>query len=102
MRVSLQMKCHVSTEGDAYKEPTVILQKINHIILGKRKQYAAIHNKTASILETIKTKSEYSDQQLGTEYTKMLSAVVWMINFGSFSLYFHMFLNFSVCTCAIL
>lgn len=64
------MKCHVSTEGDAHKEPTVI-QKMAHIILGKRKQYAKLYiNKTASILETIKTKNEYSDQQLGTEYTK--------------------------------
>ena len=64
------MKCHVSTEGGAHKEPTVI-QKMVHIILGKRKQYAKLYmSKTVSILETIKTKNECSDQQLGTEYTK--------------------------------
>ena len=52
------MKCHVSTEGGAHKEPTVI-QKMVHIILGKRKQYAKLYmSKTVSILETIKTKNE--------------------------------------------
>lgn len=64
------MKCHVSSEGNAHKESTVI-QKMVHIILCKRKQYAKLCiNKTVSILETIKTKDECSDQQLGKEYTK--------------------------------
>lgn len=55
------MKCDVSSEGDAHKESTVI-QKMVHIILCKRKQYAKLCiNKTVSILETIKTKDECSD-----------------------------------------
>ena len=96
------MKCHVSTEGEAHKEP-IVIQKMVHIILDKKKQYAKLYiNKTLSILETIKTKNECSNQQLGKEYTKNASGIVWMINFGSFFLYFYMFLNFLVCTCAIL
>ena len=64
------MKCHVSTEGEANKE-LIVIQKMVHIILGKRKQYAKLYiNKTLSILETIKIKNECSDQQLEKEYTK--------------------------------
>ena len=64
------MKCHVSTEGEAHKE-LIVIQKMVHIRLGKRKQYAKLYiNKTLSILETIKIKNECSDQQLEKEYTK--------------------------------
>lgn len=96
------MKCHVSSEGDAHKESTVI-QKMVHIILCKRKQYAKLCiNKTVSILETIKTKDECSDSSSEKSIPKMLSGIVWMINFGSLSPHFYIFLNFSVCTCAVL
>ena len=47
------MECHVAIEGDAHKE---LIQKIVHIILCEKKQYAKLYiNRLVSILETITT-----------------------------------------------
>lgn len=87
------MKC-VSTEGDSIRG-TWVIQKMAHIILGKRKQYLVYINKTASILETIKTKNEYSDQQLRNRVYRKCSVGLfgWLI-LVLFPFTFHMFLNF--------